>query len=289
LRAESGAAPDPTMEFALRISEGAPPDVDRVLFRWHGRYQLVLGASGDDWVMRSAFDGVFRIDMANRTIDCFITDAQGGAWLDVFMRRVAPRIAMLAGACALHGAAAAIGGGAVLMLGASGAGKSTMSGLLSGLGWDVLSDDVSLLLGDAAPHVAPATTGVCLWRDSRAALQLDAARCTPMPGYDGKARFTSGHDVATVPVPLKALVFLSRTSMTAAPSVVAIPGAEAMVRAAQQRIRFNPADTSGVEARTTFGKLAAIVRATPCYELSYPADYAALGAVAEQLHALTRR
>lgn len=242
----------------------------------------------DDWLFTSALDGCFRIDVARTHIRCIVGDPTGTAWRDVFVRRVLPRIAILAGAGALHAAAVATGGGALLLLGESGAGKSTMCAALAMARWDVLSEDVSLLWDAATPQVAPATTGVCLWPDSRRALGLPNARCAPMPGYDGKSRFASGHDTGTAPVALRALVLLARGAGETRPTLHRLSGAEGMMRAAQQRVRFNPADDSGREAIDTFERLRSIVRVTPCYRLTYPADYPALIDVEAALRRLAR-
>lgn len=256
------------------------------MFRWGGRYKLSLGTFGDQWLMASSFDGAFLIDVGRRTLRCVVRDRNDAAWLDVLVRRVLPRVAILFGATAIHGAAVARHGGALLMLGESGAGKSTLSAALGLAGWDVLSDDISILWDSAAPKAAPATTGICVWPDTRIALKLPEDRCVPMPGYDDKTRFVPGTDVGIVPITLKGLVFLARSPDVREPILDPISGAEAMGRTSQQRIRFNPTDPEGSEMLTTFAALGAIVRATPSYRLSYPKDYRALPETAERLRAL---
>lgn len=262
---------------ALDIERGPLPVADRVLFRWNGRYKLQLGMLGSAWLMSSSFDGAFLIDPVARTIRCFVQDPGDPAWLDVFVRRVLPRVAILFGASAIHAAAAAIDGRALLLLGESGAGKSTTSAALGAAGWDVLSDDISILWDPDAPTVAPATTGMCVWPDSRQGLRLDDARCVAMPGYPGKMRFVPGNESNTALVPLGALVFLERGEGDA-PSISPISGAEAATRASHQRIRFNPSDPAGREMHDGFAALVAVARATPCYRLTCPRDYGALPA-----------
>ena len=68
------------------------------------------------------------------------------ALADVLVRRVLPRVATLSGATAIHAAALAGQDGGLLLLGPSGAGKSTLSAALAHfLGWEILSDDISIL------------------------------------------------------------------------------------------------------------------------------------------------
>jgi len=141
----------------------------------------------------------------------------------------------------------------------------------------VLSDDISILWDRDTPTVAPATTGICVWPDSRQALRLDDAHCVPMPGYPGKMRFVPGNESSTALVPLGALVFLEQGEGNA-PSISPISGAEAATRASHQRIRFNPSDPAGREMHDGFAALVAIARVTPCYRLTRPRDYGALPA-----------
>lgn len=273
---------------ALGFEAGPAPKAERTLFRWNGRYKLELGAFGQQWLMRSAFDGVFLIDEAQHSIRIFVEDRDDPAWLDVFVRRVLPRIAILFGATAIHSAAAAIDGRALMLLGESGAGKSTTSAALGAAGWDVLSDDISIVWHPDAPKVAPSTTGICVWPDSRLGLGIDEDRCEAMPGYPGKKRFVSGNDSNTTLVPLDALVFLEKRG-GGVPAISPISGAEAMTRASHQRIRFNPGNPAGGEMQANFAALWKIASVTPCYRLSVPRDYGALAAVTDLLRGTLER
>jgi hypothetical protein len=268
---------------SISIEGAAPPLPDQILYRWRGRYGLVLGTCGEDWLMASDFDGVFLINIARRTIRCFVARFEDPAWLDVFVRRVLPRVAILSGATAIHAAAVASHGGSLLLLGASGAGKSTLSASLGAAGWDVLSDDIAILRHDTVAEAMPATTGVCVWNDSRARLKLPASLCQPMPGYEGKVRFVPQREEDIAPVPLRALIFLARSSDVDHPRFEQLSGSEGLARAMQQRIRFNPADASGCETTETFARIGAIVRETPSYRMVYPASYDALPDVASAL------
>lgn len=274
---------------ALSLESGPPPEADEMLFRWGGRYGLTLGRHGDEWLMGSSFDGVFVIDAPGRRVRCFVADPEGLAWQDVFVRRVLPRVAMLHGGTTAHGAAVAHRGAALLLLGQSGAGKSTLSAALGHAGWDIFSDDISVMWRPEAPMLAPATTGVCVWEDSRAALGLPPDRCVPMPGYEGKVRYVSGHDRATDLLPLGGVVFLARSAGQAAPELRPLTPAQGLMRAVHHRIRFNPADTHDGETLKTFGALSTILGSTRCWELAYPARYDALPQVAAVLEGLPER
>lgn len=286
LREEREDSGEAKASLSLEVVERPPPAPDAVLFRWNGRYELALGTVGDRWLLTASFDCAFLIDEARHTICCFARDRTDPAWLDVLVRRILPRVAIRYGAVALHAAAAAKGGGALLLLGASGAGKSTTSAALGAAGWDVLSDDISILWDHDAPRVAPATTGICVWADSFAALDLPARRSIPMPGYPGKRRFVSGNEVNTAPMPLNAIVLLERSADAREARLVPVPPIEALGCSTRERIRFNPAETTGAELRETFAALSTVVQVTPCFRLSYPPDYGALPAIVERLEGM---
>lgn len=190
---------------------------------------------------------------------------------------------MLFGMTAIHAASAATGKGALLFLGESGAGKSTLSAFLGRLGWDVLSDDISMLLDGQAPKVAPSTTGICVWADSRAALELPQQQCRPLAGYPGKVRYVPGGVEGTELVPLRTVIILDRSMTVEVPTLLPVSTSQALIQTAKHRIRFNPGDTSGKETLANFKQLSQIVDKTPCYRLAYPANYSALPRVADVL------
>lgn len=270
-------------EIVLDVETGPAPATDGIICRWTGRYGLILARSGEDWLMSSKLDGIFLISEKKRSVRCFVTDPGAPGWLDVLTRRVLPRVAILFGATAIHSAAVAGPGGGLLMLGESGAGKSTLSAYLLNTGWDVLSDDISLVWHPDTPELAPASTGVCVWEDSQHGLGLADGLCLPMPAYDGKVRFSPGTETAIAPVPLRALIFLARSTDVTEPKLTPLSGAEGMIGAARQRIHFNPVDLPGGETLRAFGPLSQIARAVPFHTLHYPARYDALPRAAEVL------
>jgi len=75
----------------------------------------------------------------------------------------------------LHGAAVRIGSGYVLVIGASGAGKSSLSAALALRGWSVGSDDISaVMLRDGRPYLMPGFPESKMWPDALAMLADNA-------------------------------------------------------------------------------------------------------------------
>lgn len=278
---------DATSRGALRFSceYGPAPAPEQILFAWPGRYETRLGTIGDDWLIASRFDGVFRVNRAISTVR--LVSAQtppSAATIDVFVRRILPRLMAARGATTIHAAAVATAGAGLLLLGASGAGKSTTTAALATMpDWDVFSDDLSILWDDERPCVAPAATGVCLWGASRDGLGIDPASCHAMPGYDGKFRLEPPGPDVTSAVPLRALVFLARDPAIAEPRLRAVSRQQGLVETARQRILFNPAAPPSEERAPAFARLGRIVAGVDILRLEYPPRFDALPRVAELL------
>lgn len=268
----------------LRFHHGAAPRADRELFTWEGRYALKLGRIGDAWHFSSRFDGTFIVDAAISRIDAYAdNEALGAGAIDVLTRRILPRLAIETGALTVHGATLIRNGGAILLFGESGAGKSTMTAALARAGWSIASDDMTIIrLGDAGPTVYPGATGVCLWPDTRVALDLDPARCLAMPGYDDKLRYEPEESPSADPAPLRAVVFLERDSAALVPQLDPTPIRDAVRRATRQLIALDP-----TMARTiAVHRLVQTLAGTRLLTLTYPSGYAALPAVTDLLASL---
>jgi len=142
------------------------------------------------------------------------------------------------GVTSLHASAVALNGGAVILCGAAGAGKSTTAGAFALRGTPILCEDISALKEiEGALHVLPGYPRVCLWPDSVGSL-LGSSEALPRltPNWekrylalDGKrARFEEK------PRPLKAVYFLMpRTTDESAPRVEEISRREAVLELVQ--------------------------------------------------------
>lgn len=283
LRASDAAIPPLGDGLTISHEPGPPPAPERIVFAWPGRYAVRLGTIGDDWIITSRLDGAFRIDPAYRTLRLYSeSNPPSPACIDVLVRRILPRLMVARGAMTIHAAAVATQGAGILLLGASGAGKSTTTAALAAMpGWQVFSDDLSTVWEDAPPHLAPSAKGVCLWRPSVAGLALDPACCTAMPGYDGKFRFEPETPVVTAPVPLRALVFLAQDSEGTAPVLSPMARANAFVRASRNLTLFNRADAE--ERERAIARFSRIAAGLPMLRLSYPPRYDVFPAIADLL------
>ncbi len=265
---------------------------DRVLFEWPGRYGLTLGTSGADWLLTSSRGAAsFLVSTDGRRISARFEPNPNPEYMpeymDVLVRRVLPRIALFFDRIAIHAAALSKHDAAILVLGGSGAGKSTLSAALGYRhGWDLLSDDISILRRNGDTTVSPAATGVCVWPDSRAALALPEERCRVLPAYGSKVWFDMRQSEAHPARPLRALVSLSRSATARAPKLQRLSPAEGLVLAVCQLIQFNPAEVRSGTLDRLIQRLTMMISGIPAYRLTYPADYDALPDVAAELETL---
>jgi hypothetical protein len=273
IRADDQA--DGPADILLSLST-APLPKGRRVYQYGGRYRLAFEACGDDWLFRHGDDLGVTIGDSGRVLDAHCPDpARLPLLAEIITRRVLPRISVLHGRLPMHGATLGDGQGATMLLGSSGAGKSTMTAALARyLGWGIFSDDMSIV-GDQGRHmVFPTTLGVSVWQQSQRALGLPPEDCRPLQHYEGKAWYSPAPTVAPPPQPLEVVIMLSFDPNGGGIDYRRVSGPDALVKVSSQLVGFNPTDIDAIAAlieRAT--RLAATI---PIYALSYPRDYGAL-------------
>jgi hypothetical protein len=284
-------------DIAVSLADGPAPAPERQIFQWPGRYGLCLWRTQGSWQFTSFKDGSFLVSEDGATVRCFPADADGTPPLPalrarpplasaglqhVLARRVLPRTGMLHGRIGLHAASVSDDRRAVLILGASHAGKSTLSAALhQHLGWQVLADDISLI-DDTGDHVRGfrVGTGTCLRADALAGLHVCETDSHPIPHQRQKrwcAADTGGGPVAPV---VRAIVFLNQEGHDHI-QLSRLSPARALIDATARQVLFNPGDVSARGA--LMHSLARVVERVPAYEFSYPRTFDCLPTVAARL------
>ena len=172
-----------------------------------------------------------------------------------------------------------------MLLGSSGAGKSTMTAALAlHLGWDIFSDDMSILADEGRHMVFPTVPGVAVWEQSQRALGLPAEDCRPLQHYEGKVRYSPAPVAAPSPQPLEAVILLSFDPNGGAIDCRRLSGPHVLVKVSSQLVAFNPRDTGAIAA--LFERATRLVATIPIYALSYPRDYRALPDVVDTIRSI---
>jgi hypothetical protein len=273
--------PRPRSDVELIYAGPSRPTRDQHLFAWPGRFGMSLWAHEAGWVFRSStLDIDVAVSADGGRVRCHCDNPGADGLSEFLIRRVLPRLALLHGRLTLHAAAVHGADGCLLLSGATGAGKSTLSTALAMTGgWRLLSDDVSILAPDG-PSVWPSGPGAYLTPTSVAGLGLDPAAGGPDPSRSGKAWFDAGVAVDEA-LPVAGLIFLNRTDPQGTPRLLPLPRPVALQRAWRQVFRFNPPDPQ--ETARLFELLTRLVWGAPAFQLDYPANYAAIPSVDAEL------
>ncbi|HWU72175.1 MAG TPA: hypothetical protein VN137_01730 [Sphingomonas sp.] len=276
-------------DISINVDVGTMPIRRPVTFDWKGRFQLTLEGGGSaGWTIRYRDEVAIQCDPRGRMLNCICRgEGQMEVLTEILLRRVLPRLTALHGRLPVHAAALDNGEGAVLIFGHSGVGKSTLTAAMAASGWDIMSDDMSILSlpgsQDARPQVWQTSPGVSLWEASRHALELPFDQCRAIEGYDGKYWFAPPCTARANPSTVGAIVFLS--------GAVAndifwqrVTGPQALVMAGMQMVQFDP--TNRTEGQTALVSFTRLVGQIPCYTLTYPRRYGVLPRVIETITAL---
>lgn len=253
----------------------------------HGYSSLTL--SRDEGGLRLTVAGrEFLIDSTGHRIVATSSSKATDSTLEhLLLDQVLPRCLAHDGALILHAAAVVVGGSAVLCLGDSGQGKSTLSAALRSLGFDLLSDDCVQLdtEGAGAARAWPTYPSLRLLPDMMDSLFPGAREHAPMAGYSDKRRLP----VAAPPfsehgVPVSAIYLLGTPhNGESGLRIEAAPPGEALMAVTRNLFKLDPTDLQ--RARALLAKAAAIIQVTPVFHLRYPRSISALPAFASAIAA----
>jgi hypothetical protein len=186
----------------------------------------------DPWLIERWGDGWYEIEFTERATFAVIGDrivlradrtADPDLIVHLLLDHVLPRVVALRGDLMLH-AAGAVGpsGDAHVLLGETGAGKSTLAAMLAAQGWGLLDDDgVRVTAVDGRFHAVPGYATVRLMPAAAAAVLGCGATGRPIgKGRDKRSYLLDGHGLrlAGGPAPIRG-IYLIRRSEGPAPEI----------------------------------------------------------------------
>ena len=199
----------------------------------------------------------------------------------LLLDQVLPRLLAHHGRLIVHGAAVEIDGRAIVFVGDTGAGKSTLAASFSSDGYRLLCDDGLLLTADALRSVAlPTYQSLRLWPDSVTGVFTGSRpRTAPMAHYSTKQRVLIDDVTApnNEPLPTAALYVLSSNADTDTTAIARLSprdGCMAVIRNAFQLDVTDPERAAGLMA-----KAGDVSQRVPVFALSTPRCFSALTAV----------
>jgi hypothetical protein len=201
----------------------------------------------------------------------------------LYLNQVLPLALSRQGKRVFHASAVEAPAGALVFLGESGRGKSTLAASFALSGLRFLTDDALLLEPKAGGYaVQPSHPSIRLWDDSKAELVGDDARLAPAVQYTAKARLLSGDALAFCSDErmLRRMYFLgagdadqvSLAPMTPGDAVMGLVGNSFLL------------DIAGRESLSAhFNQVVELAKMPIFFRLDYPRSFAALPAVRQAI------
>ena len=201
----------------------------------------------------------------------------------LYLNQVLPLALSRQGKRVFHASAVEAPAGALVFLGESGRGKSTLAASFALSGFRFLTDDALLLEPKAGGYaVQPSHPSIRLWDDSKDELVGDDARLAPAVQYTSKARLLSGDALAFCSEErmLRRMYFLGAgdadqvgfTPMTPGDAVMGLVGNSFLL------------DIAGRESLSAhFNQVVELANMPIFFRLDYPRSFAALPAVRQAI------
>lgn len=245
----------------LSVSSLNQGSANRLRFRQDSRFCVDLFT--DKRLIVSATD-----DVSSETIDHFIAD------------QVIPRAMAGEGQHIIHSAAICHADRAILVMGASGRGKSTLATSFHIAGDAIIGDDAIVVSWRAdLPFAMAVYRSLRLLPDSIEALLPTAIETDPVADYTSKRRVHVFDEKVNSgrPLPIAAIFVLAEPQAADCPSIRDMSTAEACMALVENAFALDPTNTS--QARERLEKASVLARSIPFFAIDFPRDYASLPAV----------
>lgn len=221
------------------------------------------------WQLMSAL-----IDASSKRVSCPVRPEDGleSTRSHFLADQVLPRLIAHEGALVLHAAGIRLRQGAVILLGKSGLGKSTLATAFMSDEDPLLSDDAVVVdLTDAGATVQAVYPGLRLLPEAIEALYPGSVPVAPTAHYTSKLRINV--PTATDPGrhPVAGLVFLASPTADDALGLRRMTVAETCMELIANSFALDPTD--GARARLKLAQASAVASQIPAYALSYPREY----------------
>ena len=250
-----------------------PLTISRVDLSGEPHYRLRLGdALAVDVLPDRQLVARSRSNVSKATHDHFLAD------------QVFPRIMAHEGACIVHAGAIRAGDGAILVMGSSGRGKSTLVTSFDQAGCALLGDDAMIISWhEVEPCVKAVYPSLRLLPDSIEALFPGPVATTSIADYTPKQRINlpvADHDVA-LPLPIRAIFVIADPTAGVQIHLRRLTIAQACMVFVESSFALDPTDLP--RARERLADASALARQVSAFEITYPRDYARLPEVRQAI------
>ena len=260
-------------EIVIWRDESGPFTISRINDSPDPRFRLRLkNASAIDVLADRRFIVHAGANAPNNTHEHFLAD------------QAVPRAMSHEGSFVLHAGAVRFGQDAILIMGQSGRGKSTLASSFDHAGFALMGDDAMIISSlDATPRVRPVYPSLRLLPDSIDALMPGAATTEPMAHYSSKQRIDVmvAHETSDWPLPIVAIYSIAEPVEGDRIALRRMTLAETCMSLVTNSFALDPSDTT--RARDRMEQASDLARHVPAFEISYPRDYARLPEVRQAI------
>lgn len=203
--------------------------------------------------------------LATYSVDHFVAD------------QAIPRAMANEGMFVLHAGAVCVGSQAILFMGESGRGKSTLVASFHAVGVDLIGDDALVVSLSGSNHEVQAVyPSLRLFRDSIEAIMHTDVKTSAVTDLSSKRRIDIPLSLRTPAAPLRvaALFTIAEPANDAGIRIRRLSIAETCMAAIENSFSLDPSDVT--RAQDQLALASALARQVPAFELSYPRDFARL-------------
>lgn len=204
------------------------------------------------------------------TIDHFLAD------------QVFPRLLAHMGRLVIHAGAVRIGDEALMFVGQSGRGKSTLVASFDQSGPTLIGDDAMVVSSENGQSlVRPVYPSLRLMPDSIEALMPGSVTAGPVAHYSSKQRIDiAGDRVASDEGrPLRAIFAIGEANSTI--DIRPLTAGQACMTLVENSFALDPSNV--VQARDRLAEASTVARHVPVFDITYPRDYARLPEVRQAI------
>lgn len=209
---------------------------------------------------------------AQNTLDHFLAD------------QVIPRVLAHRGEFVCHSGAVRCGDAALMFVGASGRGKSTLAASFNLAGHALLGDDAMVVSwSNDIPYVRSVYPSLRLFPDSLAALMPGAPTAGPMAHYSKKQRIDVevADDIELPPLPVRALFVIDAAAADGAIDLRSLSVADACMALVESSFALDPNDLE--QARSRLTAASRLASAVPAFRLAFERSFDLLPAVRQAI------
>ncbi len=245
---------------------------------WADRNVLkVEGHDRDDRRLLVTFPDLasFEIDLASRSIliHRIASELSEPTLNHLLADQVLPRLVSHSGSFAVHAAGVSSPSGAILLVGLSGRGKSTLAASFHVNGYPLIGDDAMIIeTEDRHAHCRPLYRSLRLFPDSIAAIFDSVRKQTLVADYTNKQNIIDLERADSLDdrIVVRSICCLTESNQNAI-SVRRMSPADACMAIVEQSFALDPGDRS--RSRRRLEQSAALVSAVPVFEVAYRRDY----------------